>query len=307
MFSESRSFGYSNDIQGVPELCNIACVGTHSGVFHADDVFSFIFLKKAINENIRLVRSRDKVELNSCDLVFDVGDGMFDHHKIGGRVRENGIPFASLGLLWDAYGRTYLKKEGVSDPEFAHKMFDILFIQGIDAVDNGHTLSNDHRITSVSGVVDLCNQLGSNDEIFKEVAEYCKSIWELMLSKVIAMGDAYKVLRDKYVKNSELLILEDYIPFENIVSFFFTDVKFVIFKGSDGDWRVMAARDEPNSFVNRKNMPASWGGKRDEELSEVTGVPGCVFCHGGLWLAINRTREGALALAQIAIRDSELD
>ncbi len=32
-----------------------------------------------------------------------------------------------------------------------------------------------------------------------------------------------------------------------------------------------------NSFENRLSLPESWRGLRDDELSSVSGIPGCVF------------------------------
>lgn len=33
------------------------------------------------------------------------------------------------------------------------------------------------------------------------------------------------------------------------------------------------------SFENRKSLPEPWCGIRDEILSELTGIPGCIFVH----------------------------
>ncbi|KAI7514790.1 metal-dependent protein hydrolase [Hortaea werneckii] len=47
----------------------------------------------------------------------------------------------------------------------------------------------------------------------------------------------------------------------------------------DSKWRIRAVSLEPGSFENRKGLPEQWRGVRDEELSKVSGVPGCVFVH----------------------------
>lgn len=44
-------------------------------------------------------------------------------------------------------------------------------------------------------------------------------------------------------------------------------------------WRVQAVSVSPGSFENRKSLPAAWMGLRDEALSAVSGIPGCVFVH----------------------------
>ena len=73
---------------------------THGGKFHADDVFSAALLRH-IRPDIRILRGFAVPE-NFDGLVFDIGDGMFDHHAAGSPVRPNGNPYAAFGLLWQA-------------------------------------------------------------------------------------------------------------------------------------------------------------------------------------------------------------
>lgn len=60
----------------------------------------------------------------------------------------------------------------------------------------------------------------------------------------------------------------------------------------------------PGSFENRRSLPAAWRGVRDDALSELSGIPGCVFVHAGGFIGGNKTKEGALAMAVKAL---ELD
>ena len=64
---------------------------------------------------------------------------------------------------------------------------------------------------------------------------------------------------------------------------------------------VNTIRTKPGSFDSRKNLPEAWGGLRDEELARISGVPDATFCHKGLFLAIAKTKEGALKLAEKAL------
>ena len=70
---------------------------THAGKFHADDVFSAALLRY-LNPAIRIERGFE-VPSDYDGLVFDIGDGMFDHHAAGSPVRPNGNPYAAFGLL----------------------------------------------------------------------------------------------------------------------------------------------------------------------------------------------------------------
>jgi len=66
-------------------------------------------------------------------------------------------------------------------------------------------------------------------------------------------------------------------------------------------WRVQAVGAAPGSFDSRKALPTAWRGLRDAELSEVSGIPGCVFVHASGFIGGNATYEGALAMAQKAL------
>ena len=66
-------------------------------------------------------------------------------------------------------------------------------------------------------------------------------------------------------------------------------------------WAVKAVRNDPKTFINRKDFPKSWAGLRDEELQKISGVSDAIFCHRGLFLAVAKTKEGAIKLAQIAV------
>ncbi len=44
-------------------------------------------------------------------------------------------------------------------------------------------------------------------------------------------------------------------------------------------WRVQAVSVAAGSFENRKSLPAAWMGLRDAQLSEIAGIPDCVFVH----------------------------
>ena len=56
-----------------------------------------------------------------------------------------------------------------------------------------------------------------------------------------------------------------------------------------------------DSFENRKALPAEWRGLRDDELSKVSGIDGCVFVHASGFIGGNKSYEGALQMAQKAL------
>ena len=100
---------------------------THSGKFHADDVFSAALLLY-LNPEITITRG-NRVPDDFEGIVFDIGRGRYDHHQKDSRVRENGIAYAAFGLLWEELGAEILGEE------LADK-FDESFVQPLDNNDN---------------------------------------------------------------------------------------------------------------------------------------------------------------------------
>ena len=105
---------------------------THEGMFHTDDVFATAILKDIFPEYMKLsdgekmryveyIRSRDNKVLGNArksesEMLVDVGgqndseNVNFDHHQEGGAgARENGIEYASAGLVWKQYGKEWIK------------------------------------------------------------------------------------------------------------------------------------------------------------------------------------------------------
>jgi uncharacterized UPF0160 family protein len=70
---------------------------------------------------------------------------------------------------------------------------------------------------------------------------------------------------------------------------------------ADSKWRIRAVSVEGGGFDNRKDLPSAWKGVRDEELSKVSGIDGCVFVHASGFIGGNKTFDGALAMAKKAV------
>ena len=100
---------------------------THSGKFHADDVFSSALLLY-LNPQITITRG-NQVPEGYDGIVFDIGRGRYDHHQRDSRVRENGVPYAAFGLLWEELGGEILGGT-------LAQRFDEEFVQPLDNNDN---------------------------------------------------------------------------------------------------------------------------------------------------------------------------
>jgi urease accessory protein len=79
-------------------------------------------------------------------------------------------------------------------------------------------------------------------------------------------------------------------------------VLYVVYPDESGKWRIQCVPESPDSFVSRKPLPEPWRGVRDDELSKLSGIPGCIFCHSGAFIGGNATRQGAIDMAHAALK-----
>lgn len=78
-------------------------------------------------------------------------------------------------------------------------------------------------------------------------------------------------------------------------------IKYVLFEDSNHSWRVAAVPDSPTSFKSRLALPEPWRGVRDDQLSAQLGLPGCVFVHASGFIGGHASKDGALAMARMAL------
>ena len=300
---------------------------THSSVFHADDVIAAAILR-GINPQVRFVRSRREQDWSAADVVFDVGGrhdpeaGVFDHHqRERAGARGNGVLFSSAGLLWRHFGLVYLEAvaggAGVDLAEL-HDRVDEVLIMAIDAVDNGQTVEppttlRDRpdtavRVQDLSNVFSVLNPVGlfeaDTEEAFNEAFEVAVGFAGLVLRKITLREAATLRARDEIRAadtGEPILVMERFYPWQEVVCGEMPHVHFVVFPSPDGSWKVQVVPQEIGQFAARKDLPEVWKGLRDAELAAVTGVADAIFCHPGRFIAGARSREGALALARLAV------
>lgn len=284
---------------------------THSGAFHADDIFAVAALL-LIHPEATVIRSRDPDLISRADIAVDVGhayapDRMrFDHHQQGGAgSRQNAIPYASFGLVWKEFGNRLCGSEKVA------QVIDDKLVAPIDALDNGVELSEPlfpkiREYTISNFFRSYISYRDKTEEALHEKFMILVGISKDLLSreiektaeKLVFMEDvdhAYQSAADK-----RLIILEKELPWAEFLSEKPEPI-YVVSPRKDGNWGVNAVRNDPRGFENRKSLPHEWGGKEGDELARLTGVSDAVFCHRGLFLASARSKEGALQLAEIAL------
>jgi uncharacterized UPF0160 family protein len=291
---------------------------THDSGFHADDVFAAATLSlyfEKIDQPFIIRRSREIEDIEKADIVFDVGleydpeKGRFDHHqREGAGERENGIPYAAFGLIWKHFG-----KDLVDGSDMVWQAVDDQLAAPIDGPDNGVKL-DEIKFPGVKpfylgDVLTLLFGKGKDpNKEFAEAVQFAKRI----LSEFIERMKIGEVMRQDVIsiyentEDKELLIIDK--PYtRQLVWLAMLDkpeVLFSVFPSRSGDgWKVLGMKDDIAVFSVRKDLPKEWGGLQDKELQKVTGVEDAVFCHRKLFLAEARSKDGAIALAKLALKN----
>lgn len=76
------------------------------------------------------------------------------------------------------------------------------------------------------------------------------------------------------------------------------EILFVVFtEKHDGTFKIQAVPGKLGGFELRKGLKEEYRGSRDHELSNLSGIEGCIFCHISGFIGGNKTYEGALKMA----------
>lgn len=77
-------------------------------------------------------------------------------------------------------------------------------------------------------------------------------------------------------------------------------IKYAIFEADNG-YRVQCMPVALGSFVCRVFLPEAWSGLRTEDLVKACGIEGAIFVHAVRFIGGNKTKDGAVAMAQKAL------
>ena len=263
---------------------------THGGKFHADDVFSAALLLY-INPEIVISRG-NKVPEDFDGIVFDIGRGRYDHHQKDSRVRENGVPYAAFGLLWEALGKEILGEE------LAEKL-DESFIQPLDINDN--TGEKNELATLIGNFNPPWDAKGGSDEAFFQAVSVAGMILENKFERYRGNARAdqrvEQVLEEHNPKN-RILVLPEFIPCQKALAE--TEIAFVIFPSNRGGYCIQPQKRE-YSMNYKCSFPSQWLGLEGEELVKETGLSSAVFCHKGGFLMTVGELEDAKAACKKAL------
>lgn len=297
---------------------------THSGGFHADEVLSSVILTRLFPQ-ARLVRSRASEWITPATdrIIYDVGGSydadlqIFDHHQRGAPLREDGRPYSSFGLIWKHFGRAYLAASGVPDGNLdtVHASFDQGFVLPVDLVDNGALNLSEAGVLSGMTLPGLLETLKpvfddtdqeAEDRTFNTALSIARSFVEARVARSAAKLRAEALVHQAIVDAGEGRVLElpMGMPFRPAVVKAQADHLLFVVHPRQQDWCVAGIRRADEGFALRADLPAAWAGLTHGDLEAASGVIGASFCHNGRFIAAAKTREAALAMAELAVKDA---
>jgi uncharacterized UPF0160 family protein len=280
--------------------------GTHDGSFHADEVTacSLLLLFDRIDRD-KIFRTRDPELLAKCDYVCDVGGvydpekRRFDHHQV---EYQGSMSSAGMILL-------YLKNREFLSPHL-YEWFNRVIISGVDAHDNGRAVL-EPGVTTFSQVVSnfLPIDYETTDEemaaAFSTALDFVIGHLDRLKKRFLYTLNCEGLVKKAMAEAGQALIFEHSLPW--MENFFelggeFHPAEFVIMP-SGSHWKL---RGIPPNFRERMKvrqpLPESWAGLHEEELREVSGIPGAIFCHKERFISIWETKEDAIKALHIALK-----
>lgn len=276
--------------------------------------------------------------------VYDEKKLKFDHHQRTFNESMNSLnpnfkwvtKLSSAGLIYYHFGRRIIEQIlelNSKDMAIVDIIYDKIyenFVEEIDGIDNGINQTEEkpkyHISTSISKRVARLNPHWNQEdfdeeELFREAMKlvgnefvdrilFYKKVWlparEIVLK---ALEDREKVDEGKEILllnpgscpwKDHLLLLEE----EKEIT---PSIKYVLYTDQASNWRVQCVPVHAEGFSNRLSLPEEWCGLRDEELSEKSGIKGCIFVHATGFIGGNKTYDGVLEMARMALKNKKED
>ena len=114
-----------------------------------------------------------------------------------------------------------------------------------------------------------------------------------------------KVVADAMEKFHTCLFFDQIIPWQE--NFFALDGKhhsalFVIMPAGE-HWKLRGIPpDNEHRMQVRCPLPEAWAGLLEDQLKQVTGIPGAVFCHKGRFTSVWETKEAAVTALRLVLK-----
>lgn len=291
-------------LKAIQTLKGCVTIAVHDGKFHPDEIIAVAMIKEAAPDiNVKIMRTRNGLELNKADICIDVGDGEFDHHTTA-EYYPNGVPYAACGKVLRA----------VEKNKFVINFLNKMTLYNVQAADNGDMSMlppecNLNYFVWIHSMNPTANEARASsdrktlyDERFNEALELtCRiyhrlyacavdrlknkdtdvtnDITELMDGKIIVLKDKYVRWQKYAAAHKELLV--------------------ILSPETDGTrWHVRMCPVDNDRFVCRKYPPLEWFGKVTKDLESVTRIKGSIFCHRNGHVMAFEGRDAALLAAK---------
>eukprot|EP00996_Jenningsia_fusiforme_P001915 NODE_2769_length_1123_cov_36.922719_g2542_i0.p1 GENE.NODE_2769_length_1123_cov_36.922719_g2542_i0~~NODE_2769_length_1123_cov_36.922719_g2542_i0.p1 ORF type:complete len:332 (+),score=53.53 NODE_2769_length_1123_cov_36.922719_g2542_i0:52-1047(+) len=272
--------------------------------------------------------------------VYDHAALRYDHHQRGfTEVLGEGFntKLSSAGLIYKHYGREYLASKmgcAIEDPSVSALFKAVYqhFVEAVDAIDNGITQWDTTEppryliTTSLSSRVGRLNpgwNAGAVTDEQRDAAfmkavdlvgkEFTECVNDYINSWLPARKHVTLAVNERFDVHCSgaIMLLRTGCPWAEHLDQIEAElgigdqIKYCLFEDSGSSWRVRAVAARPGSFECRKPLPSAWCGVRDEQLSTLTGIPGCIFVHANGFIGGHQNRDGALAMAVKALEIKE--
>lgn len=296
---------------------------THNGNFHYDEVLATVILTMIYPES-KVTRSRDPKVIDEGDIIYDVGGVFdpetkrFDHHQKTFKETfspEHSTKLSSAGLIYKYFCNELFKIYGFGGnhmlyEEIKLKVYNTFFLYA-DAIDNGQSIFGEIIPRTLASLVAGFNVYD------------CKKESELEALQNKAFNAAREIVQTDFL-NYMNYIFKEFIPSYDLVynemkdltgDIYITNLKgstdlifnideklkknlkYIIFKNKS-DFRVLALPIQRGSFVTRAPLLEKWRGLRDDELSKISGIDGCLFVHATGFTGGNKTLNGAIKMCE---------
>ena len=280
------TFKFNFDFKNINKEVETISVYTHSGIFHADEIFCVALLKLISHKEVKVNRVFSVPEgvENAPDkgiYVLDIGCGELDHHSFPREERNNGVPYASFGKLIRYLGINEL--HGVEN-------FDEKWGVPIDRQDNGGEVNLLSQ--SIGAMNPLWNEEEGAEECFNKAVNFALELlsrdFEARKATLLAEKEVNKALAKS---ENGVVILDHFMPWQEAL--IPTEAKVVIFPSLRGGYTVQLVPKKLGERETKVSFPKEWWGSN--------ALPsGMSFCHATGFMLVANELEDAIKFANLA-------
>ncbi len=228
------------------DLKNTKVALTHSGKFHADDVFGAAFLLM-LNPQLQIKRV-NYVPEDFSGLAFDIGMKEFDHHQYDNELRPSGVPYAAFGKLWKHFAHYVYSN-------YTCQKIDKLLIENLDLADNtGSYNSLAIAISAFNPITEISN----GDEEFIQAVDFAKIILTRLIEKTQIQEQEMAIVKKYYdeAQDKKIIILDDHYYFQDYLPE--TEAIYVIYPSNRGGFCAQGVPKNSNTVELKRPFPSSW-------------------------------------------------